>query len=131
MLLPGFIALLAPVVLGYLIGPGALGGLLLGAAVTGLLLSIFMANSGSAWDHAKRYIEGGTHGGKGSPAYQAAGVGDAVGDPLKALAPALETLVRLILLVAVVLAPWLLRLAELAAGGAVSWLGQATRAVFG
>jgi K(+)-stimulated pyrophosphate-energized sodium pump len=130
MFVPGIAALLAPVLVGYLLGVTALGGMLLGATVTGVLLSLVMTNAGAAWDHAKKYIEGGAHGGKGSPAHVAAGVGDALGDPLKALGPALETLVKLIALIAVVLAPWLVRLTQLSAAGAVSWVDHA-RALFG
>jgi K(+)-stimulated pyrophosphate-energized sodium pump len=131
MLVPGISALLAPVLVGYLLGVNALGGMLLGATVTGVLLSLFLTNAGAAWDHAKKYIGGGAHGGKGSPAHDAAGVGDALGDPLKALAPALETLVKLLALIAVVLAPWLVRLSQLSAEGAVSWTLAAAHAALG
>ena len=83
MLLPGVMAVLAPVFIGVVLGPDALGGLLGGALVTGVMLAIFMSNSGGAWDNAKKYIEDGHHGGKGSEAHRAAVVGDTVGDPFK------------------------------------------------
>ena len=83
MLLPGVMAVLAPLFIGVVLGPAALGGLLGGALVTGVMLAIFMSNSGGAWDNAKKYIEDGNHGGKGSEAHRAAVVGDTVGDPFK------------------------------------------------
>ncbi|MBR3276501.1 MAG: sodium-translocating pyrophosphatase, partial [Eubacterium sp.] len=81
MMLPGIIAIVAPIVVGIILGPTALGGLLAGALVTGVLMAIFMSNAGGAWDNAKKYIENGHHGGKGSPAHAAAVIGDTVGDP--------------------------------------------------
>ncbi len=83
MILPGLVAVVAPVVVGYFLGVEALGGLLAGATVTGVLMALFMANAGGAWDNAKKYIEGGAHGGKGSDPHKAAVVGDTVGDPFK------------------------------------------------
>ena len=83
MMLPGLMAVAAPLLCGIILGSSALGGLLAGALVTGVLMAIFMANSGGAWDNAKKYIETGHHGGKGSEAHKAAVVGDTVGDPFK------------------------------------------------
>ena len=83
MLLPGLTAVLAPVVVGFLLGPVALGGMLAGATVSGVLVGLMMANSGGAWDNAKKWIEGGNLGGKGSDPHKAAVVGDTVGDPFK------------------------------------------------
>ena len=108
MVLPGLTAVLAPVVVGYFLGVEALGGLLAGATVTGVLMALFMANAGGAWDNAKKYIEGGAHGGKGSDPHKAAVVGDTVGDPFKDTSgPSLNILIKLMSVVALVLAPWL------------------------
>ncbi|MCE2454635.1 MAG: sodium-translocating pyrophosphatase [Gemmatimonadetes bacterium] len=107
MVLPGLTAVLAPVVVGYFLGVEALGGLLAGATVTGVLMALFMANSGGAWDNAKKYIEGGALGGKGSEPHKAAVVGDTVGDPFKDTSgPSLNILIKLMSVVALVLAPW-------------------------
>ena len=106
MILPGVLAVAVPVAVGKFIGPEALGGLLAGALVTGVLFAIFMANSGGAWDNAKKYIESGVHGGKGSPAHKASVVGDTVGDPFKDTSgPSLNILVKLMCIVAVVFVP--------------------------
>ncbi len=106
MLLPGIIAVLAPIVVGIVIGPAALGGMLAGAVVTGVLMAIFMSNAGGAWDNAKKYIEEGHHGGKGSEAHKAAVVGDTVGDPFKDTSgPSINILIKLMTIVAVVFAP--------------------------
>src|SRR5690606_21222336 len=89
----------------------ALGGLLAGATVTGVLLALFMANSGGAWDNAKKYIESGAYGGKGSESHRAAVVGDTVGDPFKDTAgPSMNILIKLMSIVALVLAPWFSRI---------------------
>lgn len=107
MILPGTVAVLAPVVVGYFLGVAALGGMLAGATVTGVLMALFMANSGGAWDNAKKYIEGGAYGGKGSEPHKAAVVGDTVGDPFKDTSgPSLNILIKLMSVVALVLAPW-------------------------
>ena len=106
MLLPGLMAVAAPLLCGVILGSSALGGLLAGALVTGVLMAIFMANSGGAWDNAKKYIEDGHHGGKGSPAHKAAVVGDTVGDPFKDTSgPSINILIKLMTIVAVVFTP--------------------------
>ncbi len=106
MILPGLIAIVAPLVVGLLLGAEALAGLLAGATVTGVLVAIQMSNSGGAWDNAKKYIEGGEHGGKGSEAHKAAVVGDTVGDPFKDTSgPSINILIKLMSIVAVVFAP--------------------------
>lgn len=106
MMLPGLMAVAAPLLCGIILGSSALGGLLAGALVTGVLMAIFMANSGGAWDNAKKYIEDGHHGGKGSPAHKAAVVGDTVGDPFKDTSgPSINILIKLMTIVAVVFTP--------------------------
>ena len=106
MLLPGVMAVAVPGVVGIVLGTDALGGLLAGALVTGVLMAIFMANSGGAWDNAKKYIEEGHHGGKGSEAHKAAVVGDTVGDPFKDTSgPSINILIKLMTIVALVFAP--------------------------
>jgi len=106
MILPGSLAIILPLAMGLLLGPAALAGFIAGALVTGVLLAIFMANSGGAWDNAKKYIEGGEHGGKGSFAHKAAVVGDTVGDPFKDTAsPSMNILIKLMTIVSLVFAP--------------------------
>ena len=106
MILPGVLAVAVPVAVGKFLGPAALGGLLAGALVTGVLFAIFMANSGGAWDNAKKYIESGVHGGKGSPAHKASVVGDTVGDPFKDTSgPSLNILVKLMCIVSLGFVP--------------------------
>ncbi len=110
MVAPGLAAVIAPVVIGAW-NIEALGGLLVGATLTGVLMALFMANAGGAWDNAKKYIEGGAHGGKGGPAHKAAVVGDTVGDPFKDTSgPSLNILIKLMSVVSLVLAPWFLSL---------------------
>jgi K(+)-stimulated pyrophosphate-energized sodium pump len=106
MIAPGMMAVIAPVLVGRFLGAPALGGLLGGAIVTGVMMAIFMSNSGGAWDNAKKFIESGNHGGKGSPAHASAVNGDTVGDPFKDTAgPSLNILIKLMTVVALVLAP--------------------------
>jgi K(+)-stimulated pyrophosphate-energized sodium pump len=106
MLIPGMMAVIVPVAVGFSLGAPALGGLLGGSIVTGVMMAIFMSNSGGAWDNAKKYIESGKHGGKGSPAHAAAVNGDTVGDPFKDTAgPSLNILIKLMTVVSLVLAP--------------------------
>lgn len=105
MFLPGLMAVLAPIAVGLILGPDALGGLLTGALLTGVLMAIFMSNSGGAWDNAKKYIEDGNHGGKGSEAHKAAVVGDTVGDPFKDTSgPSINILIKLMTVVSLVFA---------------------------
>jgi len=103
---PGLIAILTPVAVGFLLGKETLGGMLLGATVMGAFLALFMANSGGAWDNAKKYIEEGNLGGKGSDNHKAAVVGDTVGDPFKDTSgPAMNILIKLMSVVSLVIAP--------------------------
>jgi K(+)-stimulated pyrophosphate-energized sodium pump len=106
MIAPGLMAILVPVLTGLIVGKEALGGLLAGVTVSGVLLALFMANAGGAWDNAKKMIEAGAHGGKGTDAHRAAVVGDTVGDPFKDTAgPSLNILIKLMCVVSLVLAP--------------------------
>ena len=114
MMLPGIMAVVAPLLVGIVLGPDALGGLLAGALVTGVMLAIFMSNSGGAWDNAKKYIEDGNHGGKGSEAHHAAVVGDTVGDPFKDTSgPSINILIKLMTVVSLVFAPLFLSIGGL------------------
>ncbi len=107
MIVPGVAAIVAPVLVGKLLGVETLGGMLAGATLTGVMMALFMANAGGAWDNAKKYIEGGAHGGKGSDPHKAAVVGDTVGDPFKDTSgPSLNILIKLMSVVSLVLAPW-------------------------
>lgn len=106
MILPGVLSIVSPIIIGVLLGAEALGGMLGGSLTTGVLLAIFMSNSGGAWDNAKKYIEGGHHGGKGSPSHKAAVVGDTVGDPFKDTSgPSINILIKLMTIVSLVFAP--------------------------
>ena len=114
MLLPGLMAVIIPVVVGVVLGVDALGGLLSGSLVTGVLMAIFMSNAGGAWDNAKKYIETGHHGGKGSEAHKAAVVGDTVGDPFKDTSgPSINILIKLMTVVSLVFAPLFLQIGGL------------------
>jgi len=106
MMIPGLMAVISPIAMGLILGVEALGGMLAGALVTGVLMAIFMANAGGAWDNAKKYIEEGHHGGKGSEPHKAAVVGDTVGDPFKDTSgPSINILIKLMTIVALVFAP--------------------------
>lgn len=114
MLIPGIMAVASPLIVGIVLGPAALGGLLAGALVTGVLMAIFMSNAGGAWDNAKKYIEDGHHGGKGSEAHKAAVVGDTVGDPFKDTSgPSINILIKLMTIVSLVFAPLFLSIGGL------------------
>lgn len=114
MLVPGIMAVAAPLVVGILLGTSALGGLLAGSLVTGVLMAIFMSNAGGAWDNAKKYIEEGNHGGKGSEAHKAAVVGDTVGDPFKDTSgPSINILIKLMTVVSLVFAPLFISIGSL------------------
>jgi K(+)-stimulated pyrophosphate-energized sodium pump len=106
MIMPGVMAIVAPIAVGIILGPAALGGMLAGSLAAGVLLAIMMANAGGAWDNAKKYIEGGAFGGKGSETHKAAVVGDTVGDPFKDTSgPSINILIKLMTIIAVVFAP--------------------------
>ncbi len=109
MILPALIAVLSPIIAGFLLGVNGLMGLLLDSSVSGFLLAVMMSNSGGAWDNAKKYIEDGNFGGKGSVAHKASVIGDTVGDPLKDTSgPAINILIKLISVVAIVFAQLIL-----------------------
>jgi K(+)-stimulated pyrophosphate-energized sodium pump len=102
---PGLLAILAPIAVGFGLGPGPLGAYLAGAIGAGTLMAVFLANSGGAWDNAKKLVEDGVHGGKGSPAHEATIIGDTVGDPFKDTAgPAINPLIKVMNLVALLIA---------------------------
>jgi K(+)-stimulated pyrophosphate-energized sodium pump len=123
MILPGVTAILAPVIVGSVLGVEALGGMLAGATVTGVLMALFMSNAGGAWDNAKKVIEGGEYGGKGSDAHKAAVVGDTVGDPFKDTSgPSLNILIKLMSVVSLVLAPWFVKIHDIDTGNQVSYV---------
>jgi K(+)-stimulated pyrophosphate-energized sodium pump len=138
MIAPGLVAVIAPVVVGY-VSILALGGMLAGATLSGVLMALFMANSGGAWDNAKKYIEKGALGGKGSDAHKAAVVGDTVGDPFKDTSgPSMNILIKLMSVVSLVLAPWFARVHGLTTANAdstfdalLAGLRQIAAALFG
>ncbi|MDH8677203.1 sodium-translocating pyrophosphatase [Fusibacter bizertensis] len=114
MMLPGIMAVSVPIIVGLVLGGEALGGMLAGALVTGVLMAIFMANAGGAWDNAKKYVEEGNYGGKGSEAHKASVVGDTVGDPFKDTSgPSINILIKLMTIVSLVFAPLFLQLGSL------------------
>ena len=114
MLLPGIMSVVSPLLVGVVLGPSALGGLLAGALVTGVMLAIFMSNSGGAWDNAKKYVEEGHHGGKGSETHAAAVIGDTVRDPFKDTSgPSINILIKLMTVVSLVFAPLFLAIGGL------------------
>jgi K(+)-stimulated pyrophosphate-energized sodium pump len=124
---PGLLAALAPVAVGFGLGIGALAGFLAGAIGTGCLMAVFLANSGGSWDNAKKIVEDGTHGGKGSDAHAATVIGDTVGDPFKDTAgPAINPLIKVMNLVSVLVAPAII---SLSIGSTHSWLRYAIAGV--
>ncbi|WP_304890292.1 sodium/proton-translocating pyrophosphatase, partial [Faecalibaculum rodentium] len=111
MIVPGCIAIVSPIAVGILLGCQGLGGMLMGALVSAIMLAVFMANSGGAWDNAKKFIESGQFGGKGSDAHKAAVTGDTVGDPFKDTAgPAMDILIKLMSVISLMLAPVLVQM---------------------
>ncbi len=114
MLPPAVIAVAAPILVGIVLGVNGVAGMLAGATVSGFILAVMMANAGGAWDNAKKYIEGGEHGGKGSDQHKAAVVGDTVGDPFKDTSgPSINILIKLLSMVAIVFAAVIVRFSML------------------
>ena len=110
MRLPAILAIVTPIAVGLLLGINSVGGLLIGATASGFVLAVMMANSGGSWDNAKKYIEEGQHGGKGSPAHKAGVVGDTVGDPFKDTSgPSINILIKLMSMVSIVFAAFVLQ----------------------
>ena len=108
-MIPGLLAVATPIIVGFLLGSKALAGFLVGITITGILLAIFMSNAGGAWDNAKKYIEAGQYGGKGSIAHSAAVIGDTIGDPFKDTAgPAMNPLIKVAGTISLIIAPFLL-----------------------
>ncbi|MCW2789468.1 MAG: sodium-translocating pyrophosphatase, partial [Aeromicrobium sp.] len=108
---PGILAIFAPIAVGFGLGVGPLGAYLAGAIATGTLMAVFLANSGGAWDNAKKLVEDGNHGGKGSPAHEATIIGDTVGDPFKDTAgPAINPLLKVMNLVSLLIVPLVIKL---------------------
>ncbi|MBP5773416.1 MAG: sodium-translocating pyrophosphatase [Eubacterium sp.] len=128
MVLPGLLAIIVPLATGFLLGPAALGGMLCGALVCGVMLAIFMANSGGAWDNAKKYIEEGHDGGKGSESHKASVVGDTVGDPFKDTSgPSINILIKLMTIVSLVFAPLIIKVCangDAVQGFLVQWINK-------
>jgi len=114
MIVPGLLAVIAPIAVGFILGTEALGGLLIGAVASGFMMAIMMASAGGAWDNAKKYVELGNFGGKGSEAHKAAVEGDVVGDPFKDTSgPSLNILLKLMAIVSLVFAPVFLNFSPL------------------
>jgi K(+)-stimulated pyrophosphate-energized sodium pump len=114
MIIPGIIAVVSPIIVGVLLGTKGLGGMLIGALLSSIMLAVFMANSGGAWDNAKKYIEEGNYGGKSSGAHRASVTGDTVGDPFKDTAgPAMDILIKLMSVISMILAPVLIQMTPL------------------
>ena len=112
--MPAILSIIFPVISGFLFGPYFVGGLLIGATLSAIMLAIFTGNAGGAWDNAKKYIEEGNHGGKGSEAHKAAVVGDTVGDPFKDTSgPSINILIKLMTVVSLVFAPLFLSIGGL------------------
>jgi K(+)-stimulated pyrophosphate-energized sodium pump len=112
MIVPAMLAIIAPIGIGLLLGVNSLGGLLMGSTASGFVLAVMMANSGGAWDNAKKYIEEGNFGGKGSQCHKAAVVGDTVGDPFKDTSgPSINILIKLMSMVAIVFSAFILQYA--------------------
>jgi len=110
MIAPGVLAVLAPVIVGKMLGAASLGGMLAGALLGCVLMALTMANAGGAWDNAKKYVEGGAHGGKGTEVHSATVVGDTVGDPFKDTSgPSMNILINVMAIVSLVIAPILTR----------------------
>ncbi|HUW16228.1 MAG TPA: sodium/proton-translocating pyrophosphatase, partial [Actinomycetes bacterium] len=108
---PGLLAVLTPIAVGFGLGVGALGAYLVGTIATGVLMAVFLANSGGAWDNAKKFVEDGNFGGKGSEAHAATVIGDTVGDPFKDTAgPAINPLIKVMNLVSLLIAPAIVQL---------------------